>query len=81
MKEAKIFLTFFAKKKIKLFIQIGTSLEYGNSKPPHMKESDVNNILSMENQNSLQLNILKKCKKKKWANILYYVYIKFTPKI
>ena len=32
---SKNLFNFFAKKKIKLFIQIGTSLEYGNSKPPH----------------------------------------------
>ncbi len=72
---------FFSNKKIKLFIQIGSSLEYGKKNSPH-KETIVNNITEMKSFYSrsklMATKYLKKLSDKNLLNVCvvrpYLVY-------
>jgi len=72
---------FFSNKKIKLFIQIGSSLEYGKKSSPH-KETVVSNITEMKSFYSrsklMATKYLKKLSDKKLLNVCvvrpYLVY-------
>lgn len=63
---------YFSNKKIELFIQIGSSLEYGNKKSPH-RENLITNVNEMKSYYSksklMATKYLQKLSEKKFLNI------------
>ena len=72
---SKNLFNFFAKKKIKLFIQIGTSLEYGNSKPPHTEGLRCEPKSFYGKSKLLATKHIEKSAKKKKCKIYYITFI------
>ncbi len=80
----KNLVNFFEKKKILKFIQMGSSLEYGNLKSPH-KENATTSVRKLKSTYSksklLATNyLLDKFKKKKFPCIIFRLYLSYGPK-
>lgn len=83
-KGVKNLLDYFEKKKFKLFIQIGSSLEYGNLKSPHLEnlKAQPNSIYGASKLRATQY-VQKKSKVNKFSYIvlrLYQIYGPFQKK-
>ncbi len=79
----KNFINFFAKKKIKIFIQIGSSAEYGNTKSPQIENNKCKPVMIYGKSKFNATKYVQKMSKKKLVTgivlRLYQIYGPMQP--